>query len=114
MLQQTQVQTVIPYYMRFIHRFPDVQTLADAALDEVAVVLHCAGPYIYTFEPMMDGCLRTGTHYLDITGEIAVFQSIYTLGERAMNNGVMLMPGAGFDVVPTDCMANALKQEMPL
>ena len=35
MLQQTQVQTVIPYYMRFVHRFPDVQTLADAALDEV-------------------------------------------------------------------------------
>ena len=35
MLQQTQVQTVIPYYTRFMHRFPDVATLADAALDEV-------------------------------------------------------------------------------
>jgi A/G-specific adenine glycosylase len=35
MLQQTQVQTVIPYFTRFMHRFPDVATLADAALDEV-------------------------------------------------------------------------------
>jgi A/G-specific adenine glycosylase len=35
MLQQTQVQTVIPYYTRFMHRFPDVHTLADAQLDEV-------------------------------------------------------------------------------
>jgi len=35
MLQQTQVQTVIPYYQRFMQRFPDVQQLADAPLDEV-------------------------------------------------------------------------------
>ena len=35
MLQQTQVQTVIPYYLRFMQRFPDVTGLADAGLDEV-------------------------------------------------------------------------------
>jgi A/G-specific adenine glycosylase len=35
MLQQTQVQTVIPYYQRFMQRFPDVVSLADAPLDEV-------------------------------------------------------------------------------
>ena len=35
MLQQTQVATVIPYYERFIARFPDVRALADAALDDV-------------------------------------------------------------------------------
>ncbi|HEX7964805.1 MAG TPA: A/G-specific adenine glycosylase [Gammaproteobacteria bacterium] len=35
MLQQTQVATVIPYYTRFMQRFPDVQALADAPLDEV-------------------------------------------------------------------------------
>ena len=35
MLQQTQVATVIPYYERFMARFPDVQSLADAPLDEV-------------------------------------------------------------------------------
>ena len=35
MLQQTQVQTVIPYFERFMRRFPDVNALADAAQDEV-------------------------------------------------------------------------------
>jgi A/G-specific adenine glycosylase len=35
MLQQTQVATVIPYYLRFLARFPDVATLAAAPLDEV-------------------------------------------------------------------------------
>lgn len=35
MLQQTQVQTVIPYYHKFLSRFPTVQTLADASIDEV-------------------------------------------------------------------------------
>lgn len=35
MLQQTQVATVIPYYERFIRRFPDLPTLADVAVDEV-------------------------------------------------------------------------------
>jgi A/G-specific adenine glycosylase len=37
MLQQTQVSTVIPYYQRFLQSFPDVQSLAEASLDEVMV-----------------------------------------------------------------------------
>jgi len=41
MLQQTQVNTVIPYYTRFIDRFPDIQSLANAELDEV--LSHWAG-----------------------------------------------------------------------
>lgn len=35
MLQQTQVATVIPYYQRFIERFPDINALADANIDDV-------------------------------------------------------------------------------
>jgi A/G-specific adenine glycosylase len=35
MLQQTQVKTVIPYYMKFIARFPDVDNLANTSIDEV-------------------------------------------------------------------------------
>jgi hypothetical protein len=35
MLQQTQVATVIPYYERFLNRFPDIHSLASAHLDEV-------------------------------------------------------------------------------
>lgn len=35
MLQQTTVKTVIPYYQRFIERFPDIKTLASASIEEV-------------------------------------------------------------------------------
>ncbi len=35
MLQQTQVVTVIPYYRRFLARFPDIPALAEASIDEV-------------------------------------------------------------------------------
>jgi short subunit dehydrogenase-like uncharacterized protein len=54
----------------------DDRRAVDSALKETPVVLHCAGPYKQTFKPMLDGCLRTGTHYLDLTGEIAVFEAL--------------------------------------
>ena len=85
----------------------------DSALKDAAAVLHCAGPYIHTFKPMLDGCLRTGRHYLDITGEIPVLETIAAHGPEAKARGVMLMPGVGFDVVPTDCLAAHLKQRLP-
>ena len=85
----------------------------DAALREVPVVLHAAGPFNRTARPMMEACLRTGTHYLDITGEMAVFEMGYHFDEKAQKAGVMLMPGVGFDVVPTDCLALHLKNRLP-
>ncbi len=85
----------------------------EAALREVPVVLHAAGPFMFTAKPMMEACLRTGTHYLDITGEIAVFETAARLDGQARQAGIMLLPGAGFDVVPTDCLALHLKNQMP-
>jgi short subunit dehydrogenase-like uncharacterized protein len=88
-------------------------TTLDQALGEVSVVLHCAGPYLYTFQPMLEGCLRTGTHYLDINGEIPVFEGLVARNTEAKGRGVMLLPGVGFDVAPTDCLAVHLKQRLP-
>jgi short subunit dehydrogenase-like uncharacterized protein len=62
---------------------------------------------------MMEACLRTRTHYLDITGEIAVFELAKSFDSRAREAGIMIMSGVGFDVVPTDCMALYLKQKLP-
>ncbi len=45
MLQQTQVATVIPYYERFMARFPDVRALADAPLDDVLALWSGLGYY---------------------------------------------------------------------
>lgn len=83
----------------------DVSSTIDACLEDVTVVLHCAGPFSRTARPMVDACLRTQTHYLDVTGEIEVFEQLAQRDEEARLAGVMLMPGVGFDVVPSDCLA---------
>lgn len=85
----------------------------EAALAEVPLVLHAAGPFARTAAPMVAGCLRTGTHYLDVTGEIAVYEALAARDEEARQAGVMLLPGVGFDVVPTDCLALYLKNRLP-
>jgi short subunit dehydrogenase-like uncharacterized protein len=85
----------------------------DAGLAQVDAVLHIAGPFSQTSKPMVDACLRTGTHYLDITGEIDVFEACAARDEEAKKAGVMLMPGVGFDVVPSDCLAAHMKARMP-
>jgi short subunit dehydrogenase-like uncharacterized protein len=85
----------------------------DAALHEVDLVLHCAGPFSITSRPMVEACLRNKKHYTDITGEIAVFEAAARLDEEAKAAGVMLMPGVGFDVVPSDCLARHLKDRLP-
>ncbi|MBI5716913.1 MAG: saccharopine dehydrogenase NADP-binding domain-containing protein [Burkholderiales bacterium] len=85
----------------------------DAALNEVDAVLHLAGPFSATSRPMADACLRTGRHYLDITGEIDVFEALAARSTEAKARGVMLLPGAGFDVVPSDCLAAHVKRRLP-
>lgn len=89
------------------------QQAMDKALYEVDLVLNCAGPFKYTAQQMMAGCLRTQTHYIDITGEIEVFEYAVSLNQKAKSAGIMLMPGVGFDVVPTDCLASYLWQKLP-
>ena len=84
-----------------------------ALLRGAAVVLNCAGPFHRTVRPMTDACIASGTHYLDITGEIEVFEYLAGRGDDARAAGVMLLPGVGFDVVPTDCMAAHLKSRLP-
>lgn len=80
----------------------------SAALQDVAAVLHVAGPFSATAEPMREACLATGTHYLDVTGEIDVFEAHARSDDDAKRAGIALLPGVGFDVVPTDCLANDL------
>lgn len=82
-------------------------------LDDISAVLHCAGPFARTSRAMVESCLRSGTNYLDITGEIGVFESIYRRESEARDAGVVLLPGAGLDVVPSDCLAVHLAQQLP-
>ena len=74
----------------------------DAALLEVDAVLHCAGPFIHTFRQMAEACLRTKRHYVDISGEIPGFEALASMDARAKEAGVIILPGAGIDVVPSE------------
>lgn len=85
----------------------------ENTLQEVDMVLHCAGPFSLTARPMVEACLRAKKHYTDITGEIAVFEACAAMSKKAEEAGIMLMPGVGFDVVPTDCLAKHLKGRLP-
>lgn len=72
---------------------------------QVELVFHAAGPYIHTAAPMREACLTAGTHYLDMTGELPVFEATFAAHERALAVGIALISGVGFDVIPTDCLA---------
>ena len=91
----------------------DDRKALDAGLEDVDAVLHCAGPFSRTAAPMAEACIRTRTHYLDITGEIEVFASMAGRDAPAKDAGVMLMPGTGFDIVPTDCLGAYLADQLP-
>jgi short subunit dehydrogenase-like uncharacterized protein len=92
----------------------DLQPEALAlGLKGVGLVLHCAGPFSATCAPMLQACLAAKAHYLDITGEIDVFAHCHAHDAAARKAGVVVLPGSGFDVVPTDCLAAQLKRELP-
>ena len=97
------------------YRIADLENAVqlDTVLKDFSVVLHCAGPFSKTAKQMQLACLRMGVHYLDITGEIEVFEQGMALNQKALDAKIMLMPGVGFDVVPTDCMALYLKNRLP-
>jgi len=82
-------------------------------LADIDLVMHCAGPFSVTAAPMMAACLDAGAHYLDITGEIGVFEHAQSLNAQARQKGIVICPGVGFDVIPTDCVAAALKEALP-
>lgn len=84
-----------------------------AQLKGVKAVLLTAGPFSSTSQPMVQACIQAGAHYLDITGEIDVFEQVASSDGAARQAGVVLCPGVGFDVIPTDCIAAALKQALP-
>lgn len=101
-----------------LHLPVEVFPLDDAAvvaerLRGHRLVLHCAGPFSATSQPMIEGCLQAGAHYLDITGEISVFENAHRQAELAERADIVLIPGVGFDVVPSDCLAASLVRALP-
>jgi short subunit dehydrogenase-like uncharacterized protein len=99
----------------FEHRIFDLRNEAATrtGLEGISAVAHCAGPFSATSQPMIDACIATHCHYLDITGEIDVFVAAQERHDDAVTAGIIVCPGVGFDVIPTDCIAATLKAELP-
>lgn len=85
----------------------------DSALQEVDAVLHCAGPFVLTFRQLAEACIRNRKHYVDISGEIEGFEALAAMDDDAKRVGVMLLPGGGFDVVPSDCLIAYTAGKLP-
>ena len=83
------------------------------ALSGIAAVIHAAGPFSKTARPMAEACLATGAHYVDITGEISVLEALAARDADAKAAGIVLLPAAGFDVVPSDCLAAHVAGRLP-
>lgn len=97
------------------YRVFDLEDTEKAAehLRDMRVVIHCAGPFVHTASHMVDACIASGTHYMDVTGEIPVLETLFTRHEDARAAGIAVLPGSGYDVVPTDCLALMLKERLP-
>ncbi|PTU30052.1 saccharopine dehydrogenase family protein [Stenotrophobium rhamnosiphilum] len=97
------------------HRVFDLGTPTEISshLGGVGLVLHCAGPFSATSAPMIAACIQAKAHYLDIAGEISVFEHAQAQNVPARQAGVVICPGVGFDVIPTDCIAAMLKHALP-
>lgn len=91
----------------------DEPAVIAEGLSQIDLVLNCAGPFSATAEAMMQACLENKSHYLDITGEISVFERAQELSAQAKKKKIIVCPGVGFDVVPTDCVASTLKAALP-
>jgi short subunit dehydrogenase-like uncharacterized protein len=81
-------------------------------VEENDVMVNCAGPFIHTAKQVIGTCVAKGTHYLDITGEYQVFEMAQKYHQKAKEKRVMILPGCGFDVVPSDCLALHLKTRL--
>lgn len=108
-LQQQSNESGYPFEVVDVH---DAHAL-KALLAKGIAVIHCAGPFQHTAQAMVEACLQTQTHYTDITGEYRVFEQLASYDAQARAKGIMILPGTGFDVVPSDCLAVHLKNRLP-
>jgi short subunit dehydrogenase-like uncharacterized protein len=107
-LQKQSEQTGFPFEVVDVNDTAALKNL----LQKGGIVIHCGGPFKYTAKAMADACLETKTHYTDITGEHQVFEMLADYDAKGKQAGIIIMPGVGFDVVPSDCLALHLKTRL--
>lgn len=108
-LKQQASKYTFPYQVTDVSDHKSLVTI----LQRASLLIHCAGPFQYTAHQLVKACLEAGTHYTDISGEFEVFESLTQYTDEAQAKQLLIMPGVGFDVVPSDCLAVHLKNRLP-
>jgi short subunit dehydrogenase-like uncharacterized protein len=85
----------------------------DDTISDVGVLINAASPFAKTAPALIESCLRTGTHYVDVTGELDVFQHAFRYDKLASKRGIMIMPGVGLGIVASDCLAMHVAAGIP-
>ncbi len=89
------------------------QLSIDAFVRRAGIVLSTAGPFKLYSDAVVDACVRFGTHYVDISGETLWMRSLIDrYHERAAANGTRVIPGCGFDSVPSDLGATWIARQI--
>jgi short subunit dehydrogenase-like uncharacterized protein len=91
----------------------DDETHLAEVVGQVKLVFHAAGPFIETSLPMLRACLQMRSHYIDITGEIPVFEQTFAHDREAREKRIALLSGAGMDIVPSDCLVKYVADQVP-
>jgi short subunit dehydrogenase-like uncharacterized protein len=88
------------------------EELVFNTIKDYDLIFNAAGPFKYTSPPIVKSCLKSSTNYLDITGEIPVFEQNFKYDSQARENHISIISGVGFDVVPTDCLAEYVSKKL--
>ena len=90
----------------------DVQNIIPY-LSDIKAVINLANVSYGINKYLIDACIQTKTHYVDLASEYPDILEIYKLHHMALTNGVMLMPGAGFNLAPTDIAGRIASELLP-
>ncbi|MDX2196812.1 MAG: saccharopine dehydrogenase NADP-binding domain-containing protein [Cytophagales bacterium] len=81
-------------------------------IDGHKLLINLAGPYHDTFAPILEACLATHTHYIDAEGDVHMLQEMYRYHEKTVKAEIMLLPGVGFAIAPTDILGYMLTHKI--
>jgi short subunit dehydrogenase-like uncharacterized protein len=90
----------------------DPAALRNAA-QSTSLIFNAAGPFSEAGPKIIAACLKTGTAYADISGELDHLRAIEALDEPARKASIPLLTGAGFGVTLGDCLARHVVDRLP-
>ena len=64
-------------------------------LQDIDIMINCAGPFDQTAEPLMDACIKHSVHYFDISGEIPIYEAAHDRHDRVLRDLRVALAEAG-------------------